>query len=237
MKEKFPKKNTSNEVKDEMAYCEKLIAIIENKPQIAHLPAVKEKLNVLKEGVEDTQEHLNYLTNTHARVGHKTADSSFFDYKTHLAISDERIITAAVITTGEKSDGHYLQELIEKSKVTGMEIETVIADMAYSGKNNLLYTKEQSIQLISKLNLTITQNGGANGTGFDFNKDAGLFVCPAGHLAKRKSKNQIHIQEQVQEWLIFLTLKNVKSVHSEKNVLKNAQKLKPILLPLNQRNI
>lgn len=34
----------------------------------------------------------------------------------------------------------------------------------------------------------ITQNGRANGKGFDFNKDAGLFVCPAGHLAKRKSK-------------------------------------------------
>lgn len=62
MKEKFPKKNTSNEVKDELTYCERLIAIIENKPQIAHLPAVKEKLNVLKEAVEDTQEHLNYST-------------------------------------------------------------------------------------------------------------------------------------------------------------------------------
>ncbi|WP_255446574.1 hypothetical protein [Bacillus sp. JAS24-2] len=64
-----------------------MIAIIENKPQIAHLPAVKEKLNVLKEAVEDTQEHLNYSTDTDARVGHKT----------HLAISDERIITAAVL--------------------------------------------------------------------------------------------------------------------------------------------
>lgn len=34
----------------------------------------------------------------------------------------------------------------------------------------------------------ITQNGRANGKGFDFNKDAGLFVCSAGHLANRKSK-------------------------------------------------
>ncbi|MED3038626.1 hypothetical protein P4313_27165 [Bacillus tropicus] len=85
MKEKFPKKNTSNEVKDELAYCE--------------------KLNVLKETVEDTQEHLNYAT-----------DSFFFGYKTHLAISGERIITAAAVKTGEKSDGHYLQELIKKVK-------------------------------------------------------------------------------------------------------------------------
>ena len=103
MKEKFPKKHTSNEVKDELAYCEKLINIIENEPQIAQLPAVKEKLNVLKEVVEDTQEHLNYSTDADARVGHKSADSSFFGYKTHIAMSDERIITAAIVTTGEKS--------------------------------------------------------------------------------------------------------------------------------------
>jgi hypothetical protein len=41
-------------------------------------------------------------------VGHKTADSSFFGYKTHIAMTEERIITAAVITTGEKSDGKQL---------------------------------------------------------------------------------------------------------------------------------
>ena len=90
----------------------------------------------------------------------------------------------------KKVDGHYLQELIEKSKATGMEIETVIGDTAYSGKDNLLYTKEQSIQLISKLNPMITQNGRANGKEFDFNKDAGMFVCPAGHMATRKARTE-----------------------------------------------
>lgn len=83
-----------------------MIASIENIPQSAQLPAVKEKCNVLKEAVEDTQEHLNYSTDTDARVGHKAADGSFYGYKTHLSISDERIITAAVVTTGKKSDSH-----------------------------------------------------------------------------------------------------------------------------------
>ena len=69
-------------------------------------------------------------------------------------MSDERMITA-VITTGEKSDGKYLQELIEKSQSTGMEIETVIGDTAYSGKDNI-YTKENEIQLVSKLHPIIT---------------------------------------------------------------------------------
>jgi hypothetical protein len=38
------------------------------------------------------------------------ADSSFFGYKTHLAMTEERIITAAVVTSGEKGDGPELPE-------------------------------------------------------------------------------------------------------------------------------
>ncbi|OMF28669.1 hypothetical protein BK133_18625 [Paenibacillus sp. FSL H8-0548] len=70
-------------------------------------------------------------------MGHKTADSSFIGYKTHLATNEERIITAAVITTGEKKDGKQLQTLIEKSRNTGMKIDTVIGDTAYSEKDNI----------------------------------------------------------------------------------------------------
>jgi hypothetical protein len=92
-----------------------VITVIETEPQIAEIPAVKEKLNVLKEIVEDYAEQLSYSTDSDARVGHKTADSSFFGFKTHIAMSDERIITAAIVTTGEKSDGKYLKDLVEKS--------------------------------------------------------------------------------------------------------------------------
>jgi len=56
----------------------------------------------LKEIVGDHHEHLQLSNDPDARVGHITADSSFFGYKTHIAMSEERIITAAVITTGEK---------------------------------------------------------------------------------------------------------------------------------------
>ena len=67
-------------------------------------------------------------------------------------MSDERIITAAVVTTGEKSDGKYLQDLVEKSRETGMEIDTVIGDTAYSEKENIQYAKTEEFQLVSKLN-------------------------------------------------------------------------------------
>ncbi|MGE7622797.1 hypothetical protein ACQKMD_06975 [Viridibacillus sp. NPDC096237] len=41
-------------------------------------------------------------------------------------------------------------ELVEKSKDTGMEINTVIGDTAYSGKDNLQSAQTEEIQLISQ---------------------------------------------------------------------------------------
>ena len=117
-------------------------------------------------------------------------DSSFFGYKTHLAISDERLITAAIVTTGEQSDGKYLQDLIEKSQEAGMEIETVIGDTAYSEKDNISYAKKNELELVSKLNPQITHGTRAKEDEFEFNKDAGMYVCKAGHMAIRKARQE-----------------------------------------------
>lgn len=186
MKEKFPSKTTSNEVKDELDYCRQVISVVETEPQILAIPAVREKLNVLKEVVEDYTEQLSYSTDPDARVGHKTEDFSFFGFKTHIAMSDERIITAAVVTTGEKSDGKYLKELLEKSRETGMEVNAVIGDTAYSEKENIIYLKKENILLISKLHPIVSDGKRAEEDKFDFNKDAGMYVCKAGHLATHK---------------------------------------------------
>lgn len=111
-----------------------------------------------------------------------------FGYKSHLAMSEERLITAAVITTGEKSDGKELITLIEKSREAGIDVNEVIGDTAYSEKKNLEYTKENKIALISRLNPVISQGMRKKEDEFEFNKDAGLFVCPAGHMAIKKAK-------------------------------------------------
>ena len=186
MKEKFPSKTTSNEVEDELSYCRQIISVVETEPQIAAIPAVKDKLNVLKEVVEDYTEQLSYSTDPDARIGHKTQDSSFFGFKTHIAMSDERIITAAVVTTGEKSDGKYLKELVEKSRQTGMEVDTVIGDTAYSEKENIAYSKREYVTLVSKLHPIISHGNRAEEDKFEFNKDAGMYVCKAGHMATHK---------------------------------------------------
>ncbi|QFF98886.1 IS1182 family transposase [Psychrobacillus glaciei] len=186
MKEKFPTKTTSNEVKDELNYCNQVISFVETQPHIATIPAVKEKLNVLKEVVEDYTEQLSYSVDPDARVGLKSEDYSFFGFKTHIAMSDERIITAAVVTTGEQGDGKYFKELVEKSRQTGMEVNTVIGDTAYSEKENIAYSKLENVSLVSKLHPVVSNGTRAEEDKFEFNKDAGMYVCKAGHLAKNK---------------------------------------------------
>ena len=187
-KESMPKKNTDNDLEKELAYCKELEKRIENEPSISSITSVKEKLNLLKETVEDTQENLILSKDTDAKTGHKSADSSFFGYKTHLAMTEERIITAAVVTSGEKGDGPKLPKLLEISQENGIDVETIIGDAAYAGKENLKIASEQNIKVVARLNPSIAQGFRKDEDKFDYNKDADRFVCPAGHLAIRKAR-------------------------------------------------
>lgn len=186
IKEKLPTKNTENSLEKELKYCEELISIIKENEELCSYPKVKEKLNLLEEAMTDDQEHLKISKDEDARVGHKTADTSFFGYKTHIAMTQERIITAATITSGEKTDGKELPELIRKSRDAGMEVEMVIGDKAYSDKKNIEAAKNGGYELIAKLNNIITQGNRKKGEEFEFNKDAGMYQCKAGHLAIHK---------------------------------------------------
>jgi transposase len=187
-KEHMPEKNTTNELEKELAYCKELEQRIEKEESLSSIPAVKEKLNLLKETIEDTQENYTLSKDTDAKTGHKSADSSFFGYKTHLAMTEERIITAAVVTSGEKGDGPELPKLLEISQENGIDVDTIIGDAAYAGKENLKLTSEQNVQIVAKLNSSITQGFRTDQDKFDYNKDADRMVCPAGHMAIRKSK-------------------------------------------------
>ena len=186
MKEKFPDKNTEDSLEKELKYCKQLIDVVKGNEEICRYPKVQEKLNLLEESVTDDMEHLETSKDEDAKTGHKTADTSFFGYKTHIAMTEERIITAATITSGEKIDGKELPKLVQKSKAAGIQIESVIGDMAYSEKKNIEAAKECGYELIAKLNPVITQGNRRKEDEFEFNKDAGMYQCKAGHLAIHK---------------------------------------------------
>ena len=194
MRERFPAKTSGEDVEKEIAYCRELLDVIAPDEVISEYPTVKTKVNLLSETIEDDLEHLGQGLDPDARTGHKSADSSFFGYKTHLAMTEERIITAAVVTSGEKNDGKQLSALVEKSIEAGIAVDTVVGDMAYSEKGNIEYAENHGIQLVAKLNPCITQGFRKREDEFDYNKDAGMYVCKAGQMAVRKAvqgkKNQ-----------------------------------------------
>jgi hypothetical protein len=140
-------------------------------------------------------EHLQTSVDEDARVGHKTADSEFFGFKTHLAMTEERIITAAVVTSGEKHDGKQLKALVEKSRAAGVEVETVVGDGAYSEKDNIEYAKD-NFELVSRLSSCVVNGLRSKEDEFDYNKDADMFVCPAGHMAISKTKRHNKQEER-----------------------------------------
>ena len=226
IKEDLPTKVTTGVLENILEYCRLLIDSINAKPELAANPAVKTKLNYLTEAVNDDLENLKLSKDEDAKTGHKTEDSSFFGYKTHLAMSEERLITAAVITTGEKSDGKELINLIEKSQEAGVEVNEVIGDAAYSEKKNLEYVKENEIALISRLNPVISQGNRKKEDEFEFNKDAGLFVCPSGHMAFKKAKQGKKNVGKNQAITYYFNVDNCKNCAKKNGCYKEGAKSK-----------
>lgn len=187
MRDKMPTKNTDDDIACELNYCNKLLNTIEHCENISQVPAVNEKLNLLKECVEDVVERFTISTDKDARIGHKTEDSSFFGFKSHLAMEEEsRIVTAAVVTGGDCGDGPQMQTLIDKTINAGIEVDKVIGDTAYSGKYNIEEAAQKGITVYAKLH-PHCYGTRQNDQEFVFNKDANRYICPAGHMAiKRK---------------------------------------------------
>lgn len=158
-----------------------MASAVEADPALAHMPSVGERLNILKETLEDIEVRSVTSPDPDARVGHKSPSKPFFGYKTHIAMTPEGIVAAATVTTGEKGDGPELPGLLAKAESAGLGVGTVVGDTAYSGKGNLEMAEGRGITLAAPLNPRVEGNGGR--LPFTYNKDAGLFTCPAGHLA------------------------------------------------------
>lgn len=71
-----------------------------------------------------------------------------------------------------------------------IDVEAIIGDSAYFGKENLGLrgSNDDKIKIVAKLNPSITQGFRKDEERFDYNKDADMFVCLAGHLAVRKAR-------------------------------------------------
>lgn len=103
-------------------------------------------------------------------------------------MTEERIITVASISSGEKNDGKELETLIIKSQEDGIKVKTIIGDAAYSENGKIEFTNKNNMKLVAKLNPPVIQGFRKKEDEFQFNKDAGMYVCKEGHIAICKAR-------------------------------------------------
>lgn len=194
-KARFPKKVDGKDIGTLIQYCHELIDLVKNENSLEYRKVVQEQLHHLEEVVAEaelpeTEEH-TYLQplDPDAGLGHKSKYNSFYGYKDHYVLTTNRIIVGAVLTAGQVNDGGQLRPLIEKVRKAGLHVNSVIGDMAYSGKDNLAFAEsvenpENSFKLVAKLNPIISAAMlNQERDGFTYNKDAKLFTCPRGRMA------------------------------------------------------
>lgn len=185
-KKRMPQKYEGVDLEKEMEYVNELVNFLSSEPRLMLHEDIVDRIEMANEAVDDIRDHYTTSCDRDARTGHKSADTEFFGYKTHIAMTTERLIAAATVTSGEKSDGNELPELVSKAKDVLPDLERVVGDGAYAGNTNLEMAREEGITIVAKVNPRLLEGSEIERRGFTFNKDAGMMVCPAGHMAISK---------------------------------------------------
>lgn len=196
---------SSTDLIGEVAYGKRLIAYVTDKlPHLFKIQSVKRVFNRFKELIDDIENHYNASVNDpDARVGHKSADTEFFGYKTQLAMDEEsRLILGAEVTSGEVGDAEPGLKVLEDIAANdNYAVEEVLGDTAYSGQPILEFAQKNDIEVIAPPHPNL--GTGIDGRdGFTFNKDADMFICPNGHLAIKK-RNVIYKKDNNRKAVIY----------------------------------
>ena len=192
-KDKMPKKYEGVDLEKEMDYVNELLAFLSSEQRLMLHEDIIDRVDIVNETMDDIRDHYTASYDRDARIGHKSADTEFFGYKTHIAMTTDRLVVAATVTSGEKNDGNELPELVRKAKDVLPNLERVVGDGAYAGNTNLEMAQEESITIVAKVNPRLLEGSEIERRGFTYNKDADMMVCPAGHMAI--SKKIVHTEK------------------------------------------
>jgi transposase len=188
----FPEKPSETaELEDEIEYTCRLLEATAQGIESSDNQGLKD-LHARIKGLLDSDKirEIRSKDDEDARFGRKTQASSFFGYKNHLAMTEERLISAVEVTGGGRYDVNYLVALSEKSKHNGIDVKEIIGDRAYVSSGNLDYCDEMGISLIALTNPAVAATAEPKDDGFQFNKDANAMQCPAGELSTTLHKKK-----------------------------------------------
>lgn len=192
LSEKFPEKPSLEAgLDEEIVYTKKLLQVLEEDIAACGDQKIQKIAKKIKELLDNEQiREIRSKDDKDARFGHKTATSTFYGYKNHMAMTEERLIAGISVTHGGAPDGQELPGLIEKVQKNGIKVTEVIGDMAYVSDDNLEACGKE-IVLIARTNTAVAAAANRKlEEGFCFNKDAGMLQCPAGELATRVEKRE-----------------------------------------------
>lgn len=150
----------------------------------------KETQKPIKESVVDEE----------AKTGFKGENNSFFGYKSHIAMTENGIITGIHVTSGEESDGKHLEKLVEQSIENGVEVKEALADCAYGSKENLDYLEKKGIKGYIRYKSMVSEEGRLENQGMIYNKDADSLQCRGGGLAFKKTVSNDRGVERHMYW-------------------------------------
>jgi hypothetical protein len=94
---------------------------------------------------------------------------------------DSELVLGVDVRAGNASDGDGTVPLLtEVQDVEGVEVETLLGDMAYSDGDVREAVEEQGVEMVAKVP-PVTNAGRFPKTDFDIDTEAGSVTCPAGN--------------------------------------------------------
>ena len=127
------------------------------------------------------------------RHGRKSASRRFDGHKMDV-VSDEdtELVLGVDVRAGNASDGEGAVPLLEQvQSVDGVEIETLLGDMAYSDGDVREAVEATGAEMVAKVP-PVTNSGRFPKTDFDIDTGAGAVSCPAGQTTTHATKAKDH---------------------------------------------
>jgi transposase/curved DNA-binding protein CbpA len=148
--------------------------------------AIAEAEEILSDEKFIAQKGVRSLSDTDARVGYKSKTDSFFGYKDEFVMTtDERIITAVDVYSGEHVDGSDFNSLMDRSKKSGMIIDEVYGDKAYFKASIFEKLEDMNAEGYIPVNACSYQ---INEDIFSYNKDSDQWICFMGNRTVSKKR-------------------------------------------------
>lgn len=127
------------------------------------------------------------------RHGRKSASRRFDGHKLDvIADEDTELVLGVDVRAGNAPDGEGAVPLLKTVRdVEGVEVETLLGDMAYSDGDVREAVEEAGAEMVAKVPPT-TNGGRFPKTDFGVNSDEGAVTCPAGQTTTKSKKAKDH---------------------------------------------